>query len=362
MTFDPTKAGKSLCACGMTADTFGGLCDRCVSLQTLGLGAHATSDEIESTFLTLVKVWHPDRFAHEPRLRLEAEDKLKEINAAHDYLVANPKQQQRPVPQPERTPRFGQPLEPSSLDSEPEETEEIRRILRRRQKSNAPAMLLKVGFTLGAVAVLVILWLTGDSFLSSNSSTSRAWDQLKLEVKHDVAVHLGTSSTPEAQQPVPAATPTPSVPIADTRTPAPPPEAGKVSRARAVQHLQRAKPYITAGLTPTEVLSVLGKPTSSTGEKMLYAGSEIDFKNGEVAGWKIDPASPIRVKLWSESPAVPGLTTFAVGSTKSDVIALEGTPTLFSDSEFGYGNSRVYFQNNRVVSWKEGSVPLRVAH
>lgn len=362
MTFDPSKAGKSLCACGMTADTFGGLCDRCVSLQTLGLGAHATSDEIENTFLTLVKVWHPDRFAHDPTLRLQAEDKLKEINAAHDYLVANPKQQQqRSVPQPERTPPSGLPVEPSSADSEPEETEEIRRILRRRQKSKAPAVLLKVGFALGAVAVLAILWLTGDSFLSSNSSTSRAWDQLKLEVKHDLAVHLGTSSTPEAQQPVPAATPTPSV-AADAQTSAPPPETARVSRTRAVQHLQGAKPYITAGLTPTEVLSVLGNPTSSTGEKMLYVGSEIDFKNGQVAGWKIDPASPIRVKLWSDSPVAPGLTTFAVGSTKSEVIAVQGTPSLFSDSEFGYGDSQVYFQNNRVVSWKEGSVSLRVAH
>ena len=107
---------------------------------------------------------------------------------------------------------------------------------------------------------------------------------------------------------------------------------------------------------------MLWNPTSSTGEKIFYSGSEIDFKNCRVAGWKIDPASPIRVKLWSETPAVPGLNTFGVGSTKSDVIAVQGTPTLFSDNDFGYGNSHVFFQNNRVTSWKDsGSVPLRVA-
>jgi|KBSMisStaDraftv2_1062788.scaffolds.fasta_scaffold01688_12 hypothetical protein len=359
MAFDPSKAGKSLCACGMVADTFGGMCDRCVSLQTLGLGSHATPEEIENTYMTLVKVWHPDRFAHDPRLSRDAEEKLKEINGAHDYLISHPKQE---PPRPSERPSIPeQPFVPSEADLGGEETEEIRRILRRRQKSNVPGILLKIGFALGAVAVLAVLWFTGDSFLSGNQVTSRAWDQLKLEVQHDVAVHFGSSSTSQAQQPAPA--PAPTIPAAPQIPPAPAASEEKAASARpATHHLSGAKPYITAGLTPMEVISVLGNPTSSNGEKMFYGNSEIDFKNGQVGGWKIDPAGPIRVKLWSETPSVPGLSTFGIGSTKSDVIALQGTPTLFSDNEFGYGNSHIYFQNNRVTSWKDsGSVPLRVA-
>jgi hypothetical protein len=97
---------------------------------------------------------------------------------------------------------------------------------------------------------------------------------------------------------------------------------------------------------------------------MFYQGSEIDFRKGQVAGWKMDAKSTIRVKLWPDRPPVPGATTFNVGSSKSDVIALQGTPTLFSDNEFGYGGSMVFFQNDRVVSWKEDptSVRLRVPH
>jgi hypothetical protein len=113
------------------------------------------------------------------------------------------------------------------------------------------------------------------------------------------------------------------------------------------------------------VLAILGTPTSSSGEKMFYKGSEIDFKNGRVAGWKIDANSePIRVKLWPSTAPTPGLTQFARGSSKSDVIAVQGTPTLFSDSKFGYGSSVVLFQNDRVVGWQEdpNSVHLRVAH
>jgi hypothetical protein len=98
---------------------------------------------------------------------------------------------------------------------------------------------------------------------------------------------------------------------------------------------------------------------------MFYKDSEIDFRNGQVAGWKVDGRSaPIRVKLWPTAAPAPGLTQFAVGSSKSDVIALQGTPTLFSDNKFGYGGSVVFFQNDRVVSWKQdpNSVRLRVAH
>jgi hypothetical protein len=365
MVFDPTKAGKSLCACGMVSDTFGGLCDRCACLHTLGLESQALPVDIESTYLTLVKVWHPDRFAHDPRLRKEAEEKLKEINAAHDYLLTHPKQEPpRPAPRTETPPT---PMEAGSLDFEGEETEEIKRILRRRQKSPVPGILLKAGFALGGVALIVILWFSGDSFLSSNAVTARAWDQLKLEVKHDFAVHFTSGTTTDTQQTsgTPAPVPVPATPV-PAATPATPvvTQNAAVQHVTARQHVQAVKPYITAGLTPMEVLSALGKPTTSSGEKMFYDKSEIDFKNGQVSGWRIDPASPIRVKLWSDSPTVPGLTTFGVGSSKSDVIALQGTPTFFSDNEFGYGNSRIFFRNNRVVSWKESSesAPLRVAH
>jgi DnaJ domain len=361
MPFDPSKAGKSLCACGSVADTFGGLCDRCASLQTLGLTPHATTDEIEDTYRTLVKVWHPDRFAHDPRLRNDAEEKLKEINGAHDYLLANPKQ--APPRPAENPPVPERPFVPADFDFEGEETDEIRRILRRRQKSNVPGILLKIGIALGAVAFVAILWLAGDSFLSNNQVTARSWGELKLELKHDFAVHFESSSSGSQTQPVPTPLPPATAGVAETPSSPAVPKEKLASPQRPMQHTAGPKPYITAGLTPAEVISVLGNPSSSSGEKMFYNRSEIDFKNGQVAGWNIDPAAPIRVKLWSETPSVPGLDSFGVGSSKSEVIAIQGTPTLFSDSDFGYGNSHVFFQNNHVTSWKNsGSVPLRVAH
>ena len=371
MVFDPTKAGKTICACGRLAETFGGQCDRCASLQMLGLDSYASQEQIESSYRTLVKVWHPDRFSSDPALRLAAEEKLKEINAAHDFLVSAPSSPPPDSTEPETVPRRSETPRPFQPDLEVEQSEEIEKILKRRHKSAVPGIMLKVGLAIGAVAVAALIWFAADAILSSNDTTARWWDQTKSDLARELHASKERiapgSDKPQESSPEPASsTPTPPA------TPAPDPPAPRVSQSRQVSGpthintapLKGAQPYVTAGLTPMEVLSALGTPTSSTGEKMLYGSSEIDFKNGQVAGWKIDPRSPIRIKLWPDSPPAPGLTTFGVGSTKSDVIAVQGTPTLFADNEFGYGSSLVFFQNGRVMSWKEdpASVRLRVPH
>jgi len=363
----------TLCVCGKPAETFGGMCDRCASLQMLGLTKHASPEEIENAYLTLVKVWHPDRFPADPKLRQEAEDRLKEINAAHDFLASDspqPELQRPPEAQQESSsvPKRAQHSRPFLADPEAEESEEVKRILRRQQKSPVPRVMLRVGFLIGGVALAALVWMTADAILSSNPNTQRSWEEMKAEVGRELHASQtrlapgadASSSTPAE---TPPATPASAAPAAPA--PAPPESKQHAHPARIAAPLNGARPYVTSGLSPMEVLSALGKPTSSTGEKMLYGASEIDFKNGQVTGWKIDPNSaPIRVKLWPDSPLAPGMTTFGAGSSKSDVIALQGTPTLFSDNEFGYGNSLVFFKNNRVVSWKEdpSSVRLRVAH
>jgi hypothetical protein len=57
--------------------------------RVLGLEPCATLEEVKSAYRDLVNVWHPDRFAHNERLRSKAEEQLKEINRAYDYLLAH---------------------------------------------------------------------------------------------------------------------------------------------------------------------------------------------------------------------------------------------------------------------------------
>jgi DnaJ domain len=54
--------------------------------ELLGLKPTATAEEIKQAYRDLTKVWHPDRFTHDPRLQQKAQEKLKEINHAYDNL------------------------------------------------------------------------------------------------------------------------------------------------------------------------------------------------------------------------------------------------------------------------------------
>jgi len=59
------------------------------ALDVLALRPGATSVEIKEAYRDLVKVWHPDRFGSDARLRQKAEGKLKQINRAYLVLQAD---------------------------------------------------------------------------------------------------------------------------------------------------------------------------------------------------------------------------------------------------------------------------------
>jgi hypothetical protein len=56
------------------------------SLRILGVPADATSEQIRQAYLDLVRVWHPDRFQSDSRLRQIAEEHLCQINLAYSEL------------------------------------------------------------------------------------------------------------------------------------------------------------------------------------------------------------------------------------------------------------------------------------
>src|SRR5437016_5225635 len=55
-------------------------------LKVLGLAPGATEQAIREAYRDLVKVWHPDRFGTDARLRQKADEKLRELNAAFGHL------------------------------------------------------------------------------------------------------------------------------------------------------------------------------------------------------------------------------------------------------------------------------------
>src|SRR5580658_6744599 len=67
--------GMAQCECGRPLGVPGKLCARCDALRTLGLERGASRNEIHDTYRDLVKVWHPDRFSYDGKLRGRAEEK-----------------------------------------------------------------------------------------------------------------------------------------------------------------------------------------------------------------------------------------------------------------------------------------------
>ncbi len=266
------------CACGRQFNGLGNRCPQCAALHTLELEDGATAEDIRAVYLTLAKVWHPDRFESDATLRNKAEEKLKEINAAFHLLNSDGYGKSRtsasnppPPPQPAK-PASGQPRDsrtqdPRSAEKSAQRTmpTQPRQVNQRRPIPEALSLsrrMIRVAIVLAVISLAKYWWqTTRTSPISPPNNTSTS-----------------SNTTPVAQPPLVA---------------------------------NKKQIAVHARLTPSA-------PTSSQGY-------------------------------------------FTVGSTRDEVLAVQGTPTVFSDSAFVYGYSTVFFQSGRVVSWDISSQnPLRV--
>lgn len=58
------------------------------SYKILELDQSASIDEVRESYIDMARVWHPDGFTDNPRLKKRAEEKLKEINIAYAEIRA----------------------------------------------------------------------------------------------------------------------------------------------------------------------------------------------------------------------------------------------------------------------------------
>ncbi len=367
------------CVCGNPAEANGALCSRCAALHVLELAQDATSAEIRDAYHILVKVWHPDRFQGDRALMEAAEAKLKEINSAYRFLAApaagarrrprpTPGEAARPNPQPE-----------AQATAEPSSSRPATAAPPARMSFGwiSPALGILFRLVLVAVALLLCryLWIAFDVQDSTSEAAAKVYDfgrdnlasRLEAPKRRFLAAVENDLGRLGMRRLLPAPAAVPQPPQAAPPAVVEPAQAASASpgsrpQPRPNAFLRKVSPYITVGSTRGEVLDALGSPAASTDNKLVYGRSELYFKNNAVAGWRIDPvASPIRVKLWPEAPVDPDLDSFTVGSTRDVVLVVQGTPTAFSEDKFEYGASEVYFQNRRVVRWKNdpASIPLR---
>jgi curved DNA-binding protein CbpA len=348
------------------------LCPRCAALRVLDLGSDASEPSIRTAYRLLIKVWHPDRFQNDPKLKQTAEEKLKEINAAYEFLLSAAGRRipgQRPRPAEAR----------AASSPPPPRTARAAADVRWNPSFRLDSTMRLVGkFALAAIVILLAryMWIAFNVQNATNESVAKVYEysansilpglegpkrRFLAAVEQDLE-RLGLRRLASA----------PAANLQADHSEAATTESRRAQNAVGAAHPNQAanqpasatiKPYITLGLTKDEVLAIAGEPTASSADKLVYQGSELYLKDGKVSGWKIDPASaPLRVKLWPDGPVDTSLESFTVGSSKNEVLVVQGTPTAFTADRFSYGSSEVYFQNDRVVSWKNdpASIPLRV--
>ena len=118
--------------------------------------------------------------------------------------------------------------------------------------------------------------------------------------------------------------------------------------------------YFTVGSTRDEVLAIQGEPTTFNDNYLTYGMSMVMFRDGKVANW-----NNVDVKLKARYLTATNLIPkdyFTVGSTRDDVLAIEGEPTTFNDNYLTYGMSMVMFQDGKVANWNIVDVKLKARY
>jgi len=239
--------------------------------QTLGLTPDATGDEIKHAYRTLVRRWHPDRFAADIDRQHQAVERFHAITQAYALLRAH---------------RIAADL------ARPRERWW-------RQRVCALSRVGRGAWCLGIAGLVVVGYYAWQPIY-------RQTDPVVLPVR----LH------------------------------------GNLAQSAS------ARAYVTIGSTFEAVRAIHGIPTWATDRVWEYGGSRLYFKAGRVTGWDIWPGSPLKVQLLPATPLNSVPASFTVGSTKDEVLAVQGTPTRVTERVWEYGVSRVFFTDHRVTRWE----------
>ena len=324
----------------------------------------APLDEVKRAYRELVKVWHPDRFTHDPKLQRKAQEKLKQINAAYERICLG-----GPIPQATgsnnpsssgTTTQHKSPPPPPRPAPAPE------------RESNWKRRFAQAAIAIVVIAVLKAVFSTKDNpparsvesqpSYSAPRPTYQAPQQSRSDVQPKVPRHLSIAQISELHQEALKRQPglgmtlrefsryaqdkLPDYDFSEGINYSPPEEtlAPKVESSVATATPNR-EPAVEDS-TPSPPHASQSVPSSSS---MVADSSAVEHDSA------ISRVPSVLPQIFERRDY------FTVGSTKEEVLAVQGTPSEFTDSTFTYGYSRVHFRGDRVTTWEDRQTnPLRV--
>lgn len=333
----------------------------------LGLEADAPRDLVKKTYKAFVKTWHPDRFPQGSRQQRDAEEKLKIINAAYGRIrnlwAADIPEWGRENAGAEEAGVYQRGGDPARERTAAPKTAGFQRrpIYRKIQDILHAAISQNRNKRRKAFPVLMLILL----MLSIPAVMIKLRPFAFFDERRDPS-HKGPIASPGVDQPappVPEATPsaepsevqmppqTPSSEIVSEKDP-PPAEPEETSPGR---------PFFTLGSSKKEVLRVQGKPSKVYGQTWVYGLSDVTFKEGKV--WRYHNFDgTLQVQIVSSPSAGDDFSPqlFSLGSSKDEVVRVQGAPTRVEGNKWSYGFSEIYFRNDVVVGFNNFFNSLKV--
>jgi outer membrane protein assembly factor BamE (lipoprotein component of BamABCDE complex) len=311
--------------------------------KTLGLEPDARFEEVKRAYRALAKVWHPDRFAQMPHLQQQALETIQDINHAYAKIRQACQHHHRPASPPASASASAAQAPPSHAAAWRAGRFMFPQVMHMPAWAIALVAFVTLRVLVAHTLSIYALWppalprvptTGGSATLPEMAQSSGALEQL-------LASLLADAPTTEVTQPdLPPASHLP---------------------ASAIAPAEPAPRYFTVGSTKDEVLAVQGPPTLAEAQLWEYGGSRVYFRHGKVTRWEVWPRSPLKARLQPITAVAPRPSYITVGSTKDDVLAIQGTPSRFSDQVWEFGPSRLYFDGNQVVRWEEWPrFPLKV--
>jgi curved DNA-binding protein CbpA len=292
----------------------------------LGIRPGANWDELRQAYKSLVNLWHPDRFQQDGRRRKLAEEKTKEITRSYQILAEYYK-------------RHGvlpavseEPATPAVSPNSPAQAEETAADPDIGVSEPAVTAEPPAARRFGLRPVMMIAAAAGVLYFFMQIASQ------------DPAGSPAPGGEPQAN-PQPAAALTEPPPAQDTGSQAP-----------------KTEKFFTVGASLGEVYAIQGVPTKTENDVWYYGQSKVYFANGKVVRWEENPDNPLHASASPQDEKLR-LQFFGQGSSKNEVLAVQGAPDRDAGNVWDYGASRVYFENDHVKSWDESPFnPLKVRH
>ncbi len=361
--------------------------------RVLELSPGASLDEIKRAYRQLLQRWHPDRYKPGSLMQTTAEDVTKELNEAYHqlcrkkrYLEFRPKP--RPAPTRVKTSTTRDPWKPkvrhgwkiydevaapprAKPDATPTPTPPP---MREQENVRAPirwpwrwiaGFSASVGLLFAAVRWLeslefesplirslpspVILSAAKDSVEAAPRNVVWKSNWILRSVQDDNRIWSRSVEAPSLSLCANPASRFDRAPAAATSWEAAP--------VFADEEAWSLVDTFVPGDTRARVIAVQGAPDEVGANLFRYGSSVVYFEDDRVTHWS-EGRPRLRVLMLPRFEFA-GLATFDVGSSRSEVIRVQGEPTRRTAMAFYYGASAVYFDREWVAGWTEVDRPLR---